>query len=229
VRWGRWLDVRWYVYLWHRSRPESKVWLGMLVIVLLGAGGFYVESVVGSTRAAPADAYIVRRTSVVGTVVQVRNGHRVVKQIRLVRTVKLPAHAVTVNSVRTVTAAGRVKSVPVMRVKYVPLTKVRTATVARLVTTVVTRRGKTTTVVNRDPTTVETTVPVTVQDTQTQTQTQTVNHVTTVTSPPKTTTVLVTTTNQVTVVSTTTRVRTVTVTTTVPVSTATQPTTTKPA
>jgi len=225
VRWGRWLDARWYAYLWHRSPPESKVSLGVLAFVLLGAGGFYVESVVGSAHAARADAYILRRTSIVRTVVQVRNGRRVVKQIRLVQTVKLPARALTVNSVRTVTAAGRVKSVPITRVKYVPLTKVRTATVARLATTVVTRRGKSTTIVNSEPTTVETTVPVTVQNTETQT----VTHATTVTSPPNTTTVLVTTTNQVTVVSTTTRTRTVTVTTTVPLSTTTQPTTTKPA
>jgi hypothetical protein len=228
VRWGRWLDARWYAYLWHRSRPESKVSLGVLVVVLLGVGGFYAESLVGSAHAARADAYIVRRTSVVKTVVEIRNGHRVVKEIRLVRTVKLPARAVTVKALRTVTSAGRVKSVPVTRVKYVPVTKVSTATVDRLVTTVVTRRGKTTTVVNTQPVTIETTVPTTVQNTETQLQT--VTRSTTVTSPPKTTTVLVTTTNQVTVVSTTTRVRTVTVTTTAPASTAaTLPTTTKPA
>jgi hypothetical protein len=226
VRWRRWLDARWYAYLWHRSRPESKVSLGVLVFVLLGVGGFYVASLIGSAHAARADAYIVRRTSVVRTVVEVRNGRRVVKEIRLVRTVKLPARAVTVKALRTVTAAGRVKSEPVTRVKYVPVNRVSTATVDRRVTTVVTRRGKTTTVVNTQPVTVETTVPTTVQNTQTQLQT--VTHSTTVTSPPKTTTVLVTTTNQVTVVSTSTRVRTVTVTTTVPVSTATPPTTTKP-
>ena len=223
MRWGRWFDARWYAYLWHRSRPESKVSLGVVVCVLLGVGGFYVESVVGSARAASTDAYILRRTAIVRTVVEVRNGRRIVKQVRLVRTVKVPAHAVTVSSVRTVTAAGRVKSVPVTSVRYVPLTKVSTATVDRGVTTVVTRRGKTTTVVNTEPTTVETTVPVTVQDTQT------VTRVTTVSSPPNTTTVLVTTTNQVTVVHTTTQTRTVTVTTTVPVSTSTPAATTKPA
>ena len=54
MRWGRWFDARWYAYLWHRSRPESKVSLGVLVCVLLGVGGFYVESVVGSALMATA-------------------------------------------------------------------------------------------------------------------------------------------------------------------------------
>lgn len=215
MRWGRWLHARWYGYLWRRARPESKVYLGALAFLLLGAGGFYLATIGSSAHASGADAYIVRRTSVVRTVVQVRNGHTIVKRIRSIQTVKLPAHAVTVKSLRTITEAGRVRSIPFTRVKYVPVTKLRTATIDRIVTSVVTRGGKTTTVVSTQPVTVQTTVPVTVQETLAVTQSKTVTDQRTITQPPVTTTVVSTTTTTTTVVHTTTQTRTVTVTTTV--------------
>jgi hypothetical protein len=205
VRWGRWLDARWYVYLWRRAGPETKIAVAGLTLAILGGGGFYLATLESSAHAAGPDAYILRRSTVVKTVM--RDGS--VKRVRVVQTVKVPARAVTVDSLRTITRAGGVKTVPVTRVKYVPVTK--TATVSRVVTDVLTRRGKTTTVVNTRPVTVESTVPVTVSETQTELQTVTQSQ--TVTTQ-RVTTVGVTTT----VVRTTTVVHTEPVTTTVVVT-----------
>jgi hypothetical protein len=214
----RWLDSRWYKYLWQRKVPDAAKW-GLLVItalVLVGAGYMAVGSGESAAGGTGASAYIVRSSTVYKQVTVRKNGKTAVKRVPFVTTVRLAARPVTVVDQRTITANGQVRTQNVYKVRYVPVTK----TVDRLVTNVVTRNGETRTLVTTRPTTVQQTVSRTLTNletvtnsrtiTNTETQVTTVNGKLVTTTVRTTTTAIVTTTNISTVVRTITDVRTVT-------------------
>jgi hypothetical protein len=194
----KWLDPKWYRYLWHVVLPlEAKAGAVLALATLILVGGYFAAN--GLTAASGgtssgADAYILQSTTVTRVVTVKRNGKTVVRRYPVVHTVRIRATAQTVQELRTVTTPQGVKTVPVFRVRYVPVKKV----VNHVVTSVVTRNGKTRTVVTNHPVTVPVTVQQTVPTTVSQTETQVVTDerttvrpvTTTIVSPPDTTTVV---------------------------------------
>jgi hypothetical protein len=84
------------------------------------AGGYLAADQLASASAGTssgAEAYIVQSTTVTRVVTIKKNGRTTMKRYPVVHTVRLKAKTETIQELRTVTAAGKVSIVPVVKVR----------------------------------------------------------------------------------------------------------------
>ena len=227
-----WREARFWVWFWReRIRPEAKALLGVVLIVLMLAGGWLAASRLSTASAGVTQFQAFTFETTVQKMVTVREKGKIVRKlVPVVRKVfvKRRTKFKTTTDVQThvITRSGGVRTVRTKVIVHVPVVSKQVITVNGKTKTVVTTRLLPTTnietqtsTLTRTQTQTQTQTQVQVQvQTQTQTQTSTVTTTKTVTQPvtvtqPATTTRTVTTTQTVPVTVTETQTQTLTVTT----------------
>ena len=192
----RWLDPAWYRYLRWRLGPEGRFALGVILLALLGLGGFL--SLRALVRSAPETQSYVALTTTVTKLVRVNeHGRVVVKRVGQI----IYAKPVTIRQAKTIRTAEGTRFVTRPVVRYQPVYRREVVTIRGKPVRVNRIVTDTRMLTNTQLLTVTNTVirQVTNQQTstvvrgrtvsETQTVNQTVTLIRTQTSPPETVTI----------------------------------------
>jgi hypothetical protein len=195
----RWLDPAWYRYLRWRLGPEGRFALGVILLALLGLGGFL--SLRALARSAPPEtqSYVALTTTVTKLVRVKEHGRVVVKRVPVVG--QIYAKPVTIRQAKTIRTAEGTRFVTRPVVRYQPVYRREVVTIRGKPVRVNRIVTDTRMLTNTQLLTVTNTVirQVTNQQTstvvrgrtvsETQTVNQTVTLIRTQTSPPETVTI----------------------------------------